>query len=164
MSLHRRFRLVISPFVLVIAACSSKDRRPPPPPPPVAPQLAHGTQADLARELDEAEHRGTWQEVKRRWQGQRLRWTVTRHAALCGTAERCNVAAFPVQRPAQNGWMPLLQFAPNQWNALVASCGDRADCEVTIEGTLVELDASGERATKMRFGDVSLATGKLASR
>ena len=159
MSLHR-----LIPIVLVISACSSKDRRPPPPPPPAAPQLAHATQADLARELDEAEHRGTWQEVRRRWQGQRLRWTVTRHAVLCGTAERCNVAAFPVQRPAQQGWMPLLQFAPGQFDALVASCGDRESCDVTIEGTLVELDASGERATKLRFSDVSLAGGKLASR
>ena len=164
MSLHRRFRLAPLALVLVVTACSSKDRRPPPPPPPIAPQLAHSTQADLARELDEAAHLGTWQEVRRRWQGQRLRWTVTRHAALCSTAERCNVAAFPVQRPAQNGWMPLLEFAPGQWDALVTSCGDRADCDLTIEGTLVELDASGERATKMRFGDVSLVRGKLARR
>jgi hypothetical protein len=159
MSLHR-----LIPIALVIAACSSEDRRSAPPPPPAAPQLAHGTQADLARELDDAEQRGTWQEVRRRWQGQRLRWTVTRHAALCSTAERCNVAAFPVQRPAQNGWMPLLEFAPGQFDALVASCGDRASCEVTIEGTLVELDATGERATKLRFGDVALAGGKLATR
>ncbi|MEO7094499.1 MAG: hypothetical protein ABI175_14685 [Polyangiales bacterium] len=159
MSLHR-----LVPIVLVIAACSSEDRRPAPSPPPAAPQLAHATQADLARELGEAEHRGTWQEVRRRWQGQKLRWTVIRHASLCSTAERCNVAAFPVQRPAAQGWMPLLQFAPGQFDALVASCGDRADCEVTIEGTLAELDASGERATKMRFSDVSLAGGTLATR
>lgn len=164
MSLHRRFLLGLSPIVLVVAACSSEDRRSAPPPPPAAPQLARGTQADLARELDDAEHRGTWQEVRRRWQGQRLKWTVTRHAALCSTAERCNVSAFPVQRPAAQGWMPLLEFAPGQWDAMVAACGDREHCEVTFEGTLVELDASGERATKLRFGDVTLAGGKLAAR
>ncbi len=159
MSLHR-----IVPFVLLIAACRSEDRRSPPPPPPVAPQLAHGTQQDLARELDEAAQRGTWQEVRRRWQGQRLRWSVTRYASLCSTPERCNVAAFPVQRPAQSGWMPLLELAPGQWDALRAACGDRATCDVTIEGTLVELDTSGERATKLRFGDVVLAGSKLATR
>ncbi len=159
MSLHR-----LIPVVLVIAACSSEDRRSAPPTPPAAPHLAHATQADLARELDDAEHRGTWQEVRRRWQGQRLRWAVTRHAALCTTAERCNVAAFPVTRPAAQGWLPLLEFAPGQFDALVASCGDRADCDVTIEGTLVELDASGERATKLKFGNVMLASGKLATR
>src|SRR4051812_35975882 len=107
MSLHR-----IASLLVVLAACSSEDRRSAPAPAPVAPQLAHGTQTDLARELDDAEHRGTWQEVRRRWQGQRLRWSVTRHAALCNTPERCNVAAFPVQRPAQSGWMPLLELAP----------------------------------------------------
>lgn len=159
MSLHR-----FIPMVLVIAACSSKDRRPPPPPPAAAQQLAHGTQADLAHELDDAERRGTWSEVRHRWQGQRLRWTVTRQALLCRSAEACNVAPFPVQRPATQGWMPLLAFAPGEFEALAAACGERAQCDFTFEGTLTELDVSGERATKLRFGDVKLAGPKLAGR
>lgn len=159
MSLHR-----LVPIVLVIAACSSKDRRPPPPAPAAPPQLVHGTQTDLARELDLAEQRGTWSEVRRRWQGQRLRWTVTWHELLCHTAERCNVAAFPVQRPAAQGWMPVLRFAPGQFEAMLASCGDRAPCELSIEGTLGELDVSGERATTLRFDDVRIAGTKLAGR
>jgi hypothetical protein len=159
MSLHR-----FIPLVLVITACSSKDRRPPPPAPAAPPQLVHGTQADLATELDDAERRGTYAEVKKRWQGQRLHWTITRHKLLCSSEELCNVAAFPIQRPAARGWMPKLGFAPGQFAALEAACGDSEECEIAIEGTLAELDVSGERATKLRFSDVKLAGPKLAAR
>ena len=159
MTLHR-----ILPIVLLVAACSRGDRRTPPPAPAAPPALAHATQSDLRTELDEAIHRGTWREVRTRWQGQHLTWTVTRYRALCGAADLCNVAAFPVERPAKQGWMPAVEFAPGQFDAMAAACGDRAQCEVTIEGRLVELDATGERATKLRFDGVKLVGTKLAVR
>ena len=141
--------------VILLVGCSAEDRRSAPPPQPPAPALAGGTQTDFARELEAAERNGTWIELRRRWQGQRLRWTVTRQRALCGSADACNVAAFPIQRPAKHGWMPELAFAPGQYDALAAHCG--ADpCEVTIEGTLAKLEASDELPTRLRFEGVAV--------
>ena len=119
----------------------------------VRPDLSHATQADLAVELDQAERRGTWREVRARWEGQRLRWTVTHHPALCRSSSACNVAAFPVQRPAQHGWLPALSFAPGQFERLQATCGE-ATCEVEIEGTLRRLELSGELPTSLHFDAV----------
>src|SRR6476646_2020615 len=76
----------------------------------VPPMLAHATQAHRAPELAEADRRGTWTDVKKRWQGQTLRWTVTRYSALCHDEGTCHIAPFPVQRPAKHGWMPALHF------------------------------------------------------
>jgi hypothetical protein len=83
-------------------------------------------------------------------------WTVTRHRLLCRSADGCNVAAFPLQRSAKQGWMPLLSFAPGQYDALTASCGDREPCEVTVEGTLGELEVSPELPTQLRLTNVRL--------
>jgi hypothetical protein len=143
-------------LVLAVAACSSKDRSPPPPIKQVPPALAKATQADLANELADADRLGTWQEVRRRWQGQVLRWTVIRSAVFCKTADECHVSAFPIQRPAKHGWLPALKFAPGQFAALEAKCGDRETCDVTIEGTLEKLDVSGEMPTNLRFSDVKI--------
>src|SRR5215203_4882951 len=99
--------------LLILVACSAEDRRSPPPAKQAA-ALMNATQADLAHELDQAAQNGTWIELRRRWQGQKLRWTVIRQRMLCASAERCNVAAFPIQRPATHGWMPELAFAPGQ--------------------------------------------------
>ena len=153
--------LVITSLVLVTAACSRDDRRSAPPTAAKAspPALVRATQEDLRTELDDAARLGTWREVRTKWQGQRLSWKVTRYRSLCATADACNVAAFPVQRPARQGWMPALGFAPGQFEALSAACGDREPCELTIDATLVELDASGERATKLRFDDVKVVRG-----
>jgi hypothetical protein len=143
------------PVIIVLAACSAEDR-PTPPPAKKAPSLSHATQADLALELDKAAEQGTWFDLRRRWQGQKLRWTVIRQSMLCGSADACNVAAFPIQRPATHGWMPELTFAPGQYEALAAKCGDVAQCEVTIEGVLAKLEASDDAPTRLRFDDVTI--------
>jgi hypothetical protein len=74
--------------------------------------------APRLREIAEAEQLGSWRELQQRWQGQVVRWTVTRQRVLCRSADDCNVAAFPRQRPAKQGWMPLLSFAPGQYERL----------------------------------------------
>jgi hypothetical protein len=143
----------ILPFVLLVAACSKASA---PPPPPVRPALEHASQADLAHDIADAERLGTWREVQHRWEGQSLRWTVTRQRLLCGSADDCNVAAFPIQRPAQQGWMPLLAFAPGQYDVLAQTCGNRDQCDVTIEGTLSELEVSPEFPTTVRLSGVRI--------
>jgi hypothetical protein len=152
-SFHRSTLLLL---VFTAFACRSEDRRPAPSRIELPPQLANAQPADLARELDDADRRGTWSEVRRRWQGQVLRWTVTRQRVLCRTAEACNVAAFPIRRPAPVGWLPTLSFAPGQFAALEARCGDREQCEVTIEATLEKLSVSGELPTNLTLTEVRL--------
>jgi hypothetical protein len=116
--------------------------------------LSHATQADLATEIDQADRRGTWREVRQRWEGQRVHWTVTRLRALCLSATSCNVAAFPVQRPAQQGWLPQLKFAPGEFEKLTASCGQADSCELEVEGTLTRLELSSELPTSVQFDHV----------
>lgn len=142
-------------LVVMLVACHAEDRRSPPVR-AVAPSLSAATQHDLARELDAAAENGTWLELRRRWQGQKLRWTVTRQRVLCGSSEQCNVAAFPIQRPAQHGWMPELKFAPGQFEAVASACGAAEQCELTIEGTLAKLEASDETPTRLRFEGVTV--------
>lgn len=154
MNLHRATLVLSVLSVLSAAACRTEDRRSAPSQPELAPRLANATQSDLAREIDDAERRGTWNEVKRRWQGQVLRWTVTRQRVLCRTAEACNVAAFPIQRPAPAGWLPGLSFAPGQFEALEARCGGKDLCDVTIEGKLEKLQLSGELPTNLELTGV----------
>jgi len=152
-----RLRTLLLIVLTTAAACRTEDRTAPavkkaeP-----LPRLASATQADLARELDDAERRGSWAEVKHRWQGQTLRWQVTRQRMLCKAAEACNVAAFPIQRPAPAGWLPTLRFAPGQFAALEARCAGKDQCEVTIEGKLEKLQASGELPTNLELTGVRL--------
>jgi hypothetical protein len=133
-------------------------------PRPVAPTSA-ATQLDLAHELDATEHTEdpltSLYEVRDRWQGKRLTWTVTRQAVLCRTAASCNVMPFPSPRPAEvagHGWMPRLDFAPGQFAKLVAACGATPTCEVTFEGDLAQLVVSDELPTSLRFTNVSIVT------
>ena len=121
------------------------------------PALARATQTDLARELADADHHGTWTAVRHRWQGQRLHWTVTRQRLFCQTADACHVAAFPVQRPARQGWLPALAFAPGEFAKVVAACGSAEQCDLEIEGTLAELDVSPEMPTHMKLSDVQVS-------
>jgi hypothetical protein len=145
------------PLILLVAACGKAEHHAPPTPTPTAkPALEHATQADLAQEITDAERLGTWREVQHRWQGQTLRWTVTRQRVLCGSADDCNVAAFPIQRPAKQGWMPLLTFAAGQYDALATTCGSQDPCEVTVEGTLSELEVSPELPTRLTLSNVRL--------
>jgi hypothetical protein len=150
----------ILPLMIVLAACSAEDRRSPPPARQA--QLMNATQADLALELDRAAENGTWIELRRRWQGQKLKWTVIRQRMLCASAEQCNVAAFPVQNHATHGWMPELKFAPGQYEALAANCGDAAQCEVTIEGVVAKLEASDESPTRLVLDGVTVVADRTA--
>jgi hypothetical protein len=146
--------------VLTAAACRTEDRPAPSPRIAQLPKLESATQSDLARELEDAEQRATWSEVKRRWEGQTLRWTVTRQQMLCRSAEACNVAAFPIRRPAPVGWLPTLRFAPGQFAALEARCGGEALCEVTIEGKLEKLSVSGELPTNLEITGVAIVDAR----
>lgn len=157
-----RSTLLLLLLVCSVAACrseGSEDRRAPSPQLELPPKLASATQSDLARELDDADKRGTWSEVKRRWQGQVLRWTVTRQKLLCATADACNVAAFPVQQHAPVGWLPTLKFAPGQFAALEVRCASKEQCQVTIEGTLEKLSVSGEQPTNLELTGVKIVDG-----
>jgi hypothetical protein len=145
-------------IVLALAGCGRDDTRSAPLPRDVAarPDLSHATQADLAREVDAAERRGTWSEVRTRWLGQRLHWTVTRHKALCASETACHVAPFPVQRPAQHGWLPGVAFAPGEFAKLTAACGNAERCEVELEGTLDDLVLSAELPVSVHFDRVKV--------
>ncbi len=149
-------------LVSFVAACSSEDRRLGPTQDVTPPMLTAATQQDLATELDLAESRGTWSEVKRRWQGQTLTWKVTRQALLCRSADECFVAAFPIQRPAKRGWMPQLVFAPGQYEVVAAACGDQPRCEITVEGLLEKLDVSAQMPTNLKFSNVRIVTRTAA--
>jgi hypothetical protein len=157
----------ILPLVILVAACKGDGRTQPsmdqsPAKAPLAPALEHATQADLAHDIADAERLGTWREVQQRWQGQTLRWTVTRQRALCSSADDCNVAAFPIQRPAKQGWMPQLSFAAGQYDALARACGSQDQCEVTIEGTLSKLDVSPELPTALELSNVRVVAAPAA--
>src|SRR5258706_15081422 len=109
--------------LVVVAACSADDRRTAPKvETPARPALEHSDQATLAKDIDDAERLGTWRETQTKWQGQLVKWTVYRRAALCRAADACNVAAFPIQSGAKSGWMPKLGFAPGQYAVLEAAC------------------------------------------
>jgi hypothetical protein len=162
----KRILLVIA----VAAACGKSDdrtsasvatpsRSPSAPSPSSSlPPLEHSTAADLAREIADADRRGTWRELQHRWQGHTVRWTVTRQRLLCRSADDCNVAAFPIERPAKQGWMPQLTFAPGQYDAMSSMCGEQEQCEVTVEGTVRQLDVSPELPTSVQLSNVRLVS------
>ena len=72
-------------LALLAAACGSSEDHASPAAQagkPALPVLADASQTALASDLDAARVRGTWVEVKRRWQGQQVRWVVTRQRSL----------------------------------------------------------------------------------
>jgi hypothetical protein len=148
-------RTVHSMVLIALVACHGRDERHQAPVlTPHKPVLEHRGQSDLAKELDDADRRGTWGDVRYRWQGQQLEWTVTRHRSLCRDAALCHVAAFPIQRPAQRGWLPGLEFAPGEFGKLEAACGTAERCELVIDGTLSKLEASGDMPTSVKLSNV----------
>jgi hypothetical protein len=153
-----RTSVLIAAVVTLIAGCSRHDTRSAPSERDVAkhPVLGAATQADLARELDQAERRGTWRELKQRWEGQRLHWTVTRQRQLCQSPAACNVAPFAIRQAAQYGWMPALEMTSVQYTKLASACGDAEQCQVELEFTMRELDVSGDLPTSMKFSDVKV--------
>jgi hypothetical protein len=148
-------------LIATVAGCGNPDA---PAVPAPAAALARATAADLAHEIADAARLGTWREVQHRWQGQHVQWAVTRHRLLCGAADDCNVAAFPLERPAKQGWMPVLAFAPGQYEALSAACGDRELCELTVAGTLSTLEVSPELPTRVVLADVRIVPPAVAGR
>ena len=139
-------------IVLVVAACSSHRENKP------VVKSSTATQQDLARELDDAERRGTQAQVKQHWLGLSLQWKVTRQRVLCQNESTCHVAPFAVERPAKHGWMPALAFAPGEFGKLEAACGQAMQCELEFEGKLDELVVSPDLPTSMRFSDVRVVT------
>jgi len=148
----------IAAILVVLAACKAKTEDCPAPAVTIAAPL--GSQADLAKDLDKAERDGSWADVKRRWQGGHVTWTVTRQRPLCATAAACNVTPFPIGGGAKYGWLPKLSFAPSQFEKLEASCGKGVRCEVTFEGTLSELSLSPDLPTSLRFSDVKVVAAR----
>ena len=146
--MHRNIALLA-----LLAGCSKSTPDAAPPPPPPASKVSSATQVDLAKDVDQAMQVGTWNELRRKWQGLELTWTVTRHAALCPSAAHCNVAAMPIERPAKQGWLPALEFAPGQFDKLTGACGG-ADCEFTFTGTIDEVRGSDAEPAAIRFKDV----------
>jgi len=141
-------------LVILVAGCGDNDHPTPAPTPHKPPVLEHATQQDLAHEVEDAERLGTWREVQSRWEGQTLTWTVTRKPILCHDRGFCVVAAFPMQRPAKQGWMPKLNFAVGQYEAMDRACGAERDCDVTIEGTLTSLTVSPDLPTNVELTNV----------
>ena len=89
-----------------------------------------------------------------------MTWTVTRQRVLCKSPTACNVAAFPIQRPAQQGWLPALEMTATEFAKVEASCGAAEQCEMVIEGTLSELALSPEMPTNVRFADVRVVSAR----
>jgi hypothetical protein len=141
---------------LALATGCKSERPAPANESPVTTELNPATQVDLARDLDDADRLATWTEVKHHWQGQKMRWTVTRQKLLCGSPTTCNVSAFPILRPATRGWMPALTMTPDQYARIAAGCTDPQKCELTFEGTLSDLVVSPQVATHLMFSDVTV--------
>lgn len=151
-------RTAIVIFLLGLCACRSRDTSVSPASTKSAPKpvLAHATQMDLARELEDADRKGTWPDVRARWQGQRLHWTVTRQRSLCRSFDACHVAPFAISRPAKVGWLPALQLTASEYQKLERGCGDAEQCSVDFEGTLAVLDVSADLPTSLKFSDVRI--------
>lgn len=145
-------------LLLVLAACSSEDRRSAPPAATPVVALASSSQADLAKDILDAERRGTWTETKKKWRDQPVSWKVTRREVLCQSEDACNVSAFPVSQGAKQGWMPRLKFAGGQFEKLAVACKGHELCEVTIAGKIDKLDLSLENPVNVTLGDVRIET------
>ena len=128
--------------------------------------VSTATAADLARELDDADVHATWKDLKQRWMGRHVRWTVTRARVLCGRADSCHVSALPIVKghPASHGWLPGLAFAPGAYDALATVCASSDPCEVTIGGTISELVATPDLPQSVKLSDVVVIGARVATR
>ena len=140
-------------IVLVLAtACTAQHETKP------VVKTSTASQTDLARELDEADRRGTQASVRQHWQGLALHWTVTRQRVLCLSADACHVAPFAIARPAKHGWLPALAFAPGEFDKVLAGCGTADQCQLEFEGKLAEVNISPEQPTSLKFADVRVVS------
>ncbi|MEZ4359921.1 MAG: hypothetical protein R3B48_07045 [Kofleriaceae bacterium] len=126
---------------------------------PAAPQgvARAGSQEELADELDAVAKEldpGAAAALQRRWQGKRVRWTVTRVPALCGSAESCYVQPFATARRSEtsaHGWLPRVALAPGEFARLEEVCAKRSVCSVTLEGVIDRLVVSDEEPTSVHL-------------
>lgn len=135
------------------------------PAPSAAPRWA-GSQEELARALDEAAQSvepSANRQVRQRWLGQQVRWTVWRVPQLCGAEGACYVQPFSSARRGdvgQHGWLPEVELPEPERQALLVGCGDRALCRVTLEARVDELVVSDDAPTSIRLGGARVvATG-----
>lgn len=135
-------------------------------PAPSAARRWAGSQEELARALDEAAQSvepGANRQVRQRWQGHWVRWTVWRIPQLCGAEGACHVRPFSSARRSDtgaHGWLPEVELVASERQALLAGCGARALCQVTLEARVEELVVSDEAPTSIRLGSARVvATG-----
>lgn len=135
------------------------------PAPSPAPRWA-GSQEELAAAIDQAAQSvepGANRQVRERWLGQPVRWTVWRVPQLCGAEGTCYVQPFSNARRSDtgaHGWLPEVELTARERQALLAGCGARALCQVTLEARVDELVVSDEAPTSIRLGGARVvATG-----
>lgn len=123
-------------------------------------ELWAGSQDELAIALDAVAAQvdpGASAALRQRWQGKRVRWSVTRVPALCGPTEPCHVQPFASARRTEtsaHGWLPELRFAAGEREKLLVGCGDQPVCEVTVEARIDQLQVSDELPTSVRLSEV----------
>jgi len=161
---------MVATLAMSVAACSrtSDDTSSPttsaapgspgPAPAPAAPTGRAGSQQDLATEMDAADKTGTWQDLRHRWQGKQVTWTVTRLAPLCHDAVLCNVRPFSTVQGVHYGWMPKLELSPTEFDKLTKGCGASDPCKVTFTGVLSDFQISGDAPTSLKFSDVTIVS------
>ncbi|MBK7539347.1 MAG: hypothetical protein IPI49_29100 [Myxococcales bacterium] len=88
-------------------------------------ELWAGSQDELAIALDAVAAQvdpGASAALRQRWQGKRVRWSVTRVPALCGPTDPCHVQPFASARRTEtsaHGWLPELRFAAGEREKLL---------------------------------------------
>ncbi len=149
--------LLVLSVVAVVCSKSETATPEPAPQPAVAPvaQLADTLPTTLAKEIEEVRLNGKWDGLRKRWTGQHVSWSVTRYNPLCKSAAHCNVAAFPIQKAAQQGWMPEVTFAEGEFAKIEKACG-AAECKLQIDGTLAEVRGSDAQPAAMRIANVKV--------
>lgn len=70
----------------------------------------------------------------------------------CACCAQPHVAAFPIQRLAQHGWVPALELTADEFVKLERGCGHAEQCEVEVEGTRL----SSELPTSMKLDSVRI--------
>jgi hypothetical protein len=94
------------------------------------------------------------------WIGRRYRWELAFMPALCGKTGPCVMMPFDHQRdpehPIRQGWLPRLELADAERQALVEACGAHSRCVVDVSGHLGQLELSTEQPTSMTLSKVEI--------
>jgi hypothetical protein len=149
---------------VAVAGCSksASEQAPTPAPTPTPavapmPKLDSTLQSALAKDIDQVRQSGKWNELRQRWQGQHVTWDVTRFELLCRSEGRCNVAAFPIEKQAKEGWMPELSLSKDEYGKIAAACGADS-CRLKIDGTIAEVRGSDAQPPSLRIADVKVVS------